>query len=368
MTARGAGPVRAIGAEDVPTLWAGAQFYAPAFGEDGAEGLREWVTALLAEHGPVPLVRAEALPPTTRCAALGLVGSGTALAELPPVGDEFTTALSGIERRLGQRVEAVFPLAAAALNALTPLVAACLRGLPLIDSDGMGRVFPLVQYTSLHLAGLPVGPVCAAGPAGESLTVEAASADRVETMLRAQVHLMGGWAATASYPCAAAELRRAGLHGTVSRLLAAGRVLLAGGPVDRVVSQLSAVTGCRSVGRGRVVEVEQLTRPMEWAQPAHASTVLVAESGGAGRLLQLELQNDILLVLADGALTAAVPDVICLLDAVRGGVVGLDSLGGGEVVEVLVMPAAPVWYSSAGLALAGPRAFGLPVEHPRVAR
>ncbi|MBC3993646.1 DUF917 family protein, partial [Streptomyces sp. AC563] len=119
---------------------------------------------------------------------------------------------------------------------------------------------------------------------------------------------------------------------------------------------------------GRVVEVEQLTRPMEWAQPAHASTVLVAESGGAGRLLQLELQNDILLVLADGALTAAVPDVICLLDAVRGGVVGLDSLGGGEVVEVLVMPAAPVWYSSAGLALAGPRAFGLPVEHPRVAR
>ncbi len=57
-----------------------------------------------------------------------------------------------------------------------------------------------------------------------------------------------------------------------------------------------------------------------------------------------------------------------MLDAVRGGVVGLDSLGGGEVVEVLVMPAAPVWYSPAGLALAGPRAFGLPVEHPRVAR
>lgn len=358
------GPVTAIGADDVATLWAGAQFYAPAVGDIGATALREWVTALLAEYGPVPLVPAAALPAGTRCAALGLVGSGLALAELPPVGDEFTAVLDGLELRIGARFEAVFPLAAAALNALTPLVAAASRGLPLIDGDGMGRVFPLVQHTSLHLAGVSVGPVCAAGPAGERLTLEAASAERVEAMLRAQVHLLGGWAATASYPCRAAELMGTAIHGTVSRLLGAGRVLRAGGPVDQVVSRLAAVTGCRSVGRGRVVEVEQLTRPTQGAQPAHASTVLVAETAGAGRLFQLELQNDILLVLTDGALTAAVPDVICLLDAVRGVVVGLDGLEMGDLVDVLVMPAAPVWYSGAGLALVGPHAFGMPIEHP----
>ncbi len=98
MTAREVEPVRAIGADDVPTLWAGAQFYAPAFGDDGAEGLLEWVTALLAEHDTVPLVRADALPPDARCAALGLVGSGTALAELPPAGTSSprpSAALSG---------------------------------------------------------------------------------------------------------------------------------------------------------------------------------------------------------------------------------------------------------------------------------
>jgi hypothetical protein len=37
----------------------------------------------------------------------------------------------------------------------------------------------------------------------------------------------------------------------------------------------------------------------------------------------------------------------------------------GDVVDVLKLAAAPQWYSEAGLNLAEPKAFGIPLEHPR---
>jgi uncharacterized protein len=359
--------VLAIGAEDIPALAAGGRFFASAAAPVSALALTDWVSDLLREHGPVPLLRPGNLPPSSTCAAVGVVGSPIAMAELPPTGDEFVEAVRRLETRVGTRLAGVFPLAAAAVNALTPVVAAAQLGIPLLDADGMGRVFPLVQQTSLHLAGVPVAPVAAVAATGEAVLVEAASGARAEVVLRAAVTVVGGWAATASHACTSTDLARAGVPGTVSRLLAVGRVLLEGGTADQTVSRLAALTGARRVTRGRVVDLEHHTRPSDLAMPAHPSNVIVAEPDG-GRLVRLEAQNDVLLVLADGAVIAAVPDIVCLLDAVRGGVASLDGLEVGDLVEVLVMPSAALWYTPDGLDLVGPRAFGLPLDHPRASR
>jgi DUF917 family protein len=294
-----------------------------------------------------------------------VIGSGAALADLPPSGDEFALAVRELEHFTHRRFGAVYPLAAATISALVPLAAASQLDVPLLDADGMGRTFALIHHTSMQLAGLSPTPLVVRGPTGETVTIEVHAPERADALLRPNVDTLGGWAALASYPCTAGDLRRAALPSTVSRLINVGRLLLEPVAADVLVARLAAVTGCRRIGRGRIVELEHLSRPSDVTIPAHPSSVIIDEIGGQGRLFRLELRSEIVAVFADGALAAAAPDLVCLVDVLRGELFTLDSLEPGDVVDVLVMPADAVWYSTEGLAMVGPASHGIPLDHPR---
>lgn len=357
------GAATSITAADVPALYEGAKFYSPAVADDA--GLLAWAVSLLERNGPVVLIRPDAIAPETRCVSLCVIGSGAALADLPPSGDEFALAVREIEQITRRHVGAVYPLAAATVSALVPLVAASQLDVPLLDADGMGRTFALIHHTSMHLAGLSPTPLVVRGATGETVSITVPAAARADTLLRSNVDTVGGWAALASYPCTAGELRNAALPGTVSRLVNVGRLLLESVDPDVLVTRLAAVTGCRRVGRGRIVELEHLSRPSDVTIPAHPSTAVIDEIGGQGRLLRLEMRSEIVAVFADGALAAAAPDLICLLDVLHGELSTLDQLEPGDLVDVLVMPADAVWYSAEGLAMVGPTSHGIPLDHPR---
>lgn len=359
------GAATSITAADVPALYEGAKFYSPAVGDAGMNSLLSWAASLLERNGPVVLIRPDATDPATRCVSLCVIGSGAALADLPPSGDEFALAVREVEHITRHRVGAVYPLAAATVSALVPLVAAAQLGVPLLDADGMGRTFALIHHTSMHLAGISPTPLVVRGTTGESISITVPAPARADTLLRSNVDTLGGWAALASYPCTAGELRHAALPGTVSRLINVGRLLLESTEPDVLVTRLAVVTGCRRVGRGRIVELEHLSRPSDVTIPAHPSTVVIDEVGGQGRLFRLELRSEIVAVFADGALAAAAPDLICLLDVLRGELSTLDSLEPDDLVDVLVTPADAVWYSAEGLAMVGPASHGIPLDHPR---
>jgi DUF917 family protein len=296
---------------------------------------------------------------------LCVIGSGAALADLPPSGDEFVQAVRQLEHVTRGRFDAVYPLAAATVSALVPLAAASQLGVPLLDADGMGRTFALIHHTAMQLAGLSPTPLVVRGPTGETVTIEVGIPARADALLRANVDTLGGWAALASYPCTADDLRRVAVAGTVSRLVNVGRLLLEPVAAEVLVARLAALTGCQRIGRGRIVELEHLSRPSDVTIPAHPSSVVIDEIGGQGRLFRLELRSEIVAVFADGALAAAAPDLVCLVDILRGELSTLDSLEPGDVVDVLVMPADVVWYSAEGLAMVGPASHGIPLDHPR---
>ncbi|HEY4421733.1 MAG TPA: DUF917 domain-containing protein [Pseudonocardia sp.] len=365
MTSRYVGAVSSVTADDVPALVEGAKFYSPAVGDAGWISMVSWTTELLRRNGPVVLVRPDAVAPQTRAVGLCAIGSGAALADLPPAGDEFALAVREVEHLTRRRAGVVYPLAAATVSALVPLVAAAQLEVPLLDADGMGRTFALIHHTSMHLAGLPIGPLVARGATGESIALSVHAAARADTLLRGGVDSLGGWAALAAYPCTAGQLRTAALPGTVSRLINVGRLLLESGDTEVLIGRLAAVAGCRRIGRGRIVELEHLSRPSDVTIPAHPSSVVIDEVGGHGRLMRLELRSEIVAVFADGALAAAAPDLICLIDVLRGELATLDSLEPGALVDVLVMPADAVWYSAEGLAMVGPASHGIPLDHPR---
>lgn len=361
------GGAASITAADVPVLYAGANLYTPAIGDLGWTSLLAWTVSLLERNGPVPLVRPTAMAPDTRCAAVCVIGSGAAMADLPPTGDEFILAVRELAGMTGGDFGAVYPLAAATVSALVPVAVASQLGVPLLDADGEGRTFALIHHTAMHLAGVPATPLVVRGVTGESVGISVLASARVDALLRSNVEVLGGWAALAGYPSTAGELRTAALTGTVSRLLNVGRLLLDSTGSDELVARLAAVTGCRRLGRGRIVELEHLSRPTDLMNPAHPSTVVVDEvsGGGRGRMFRLELRSEIVAVFADGALVAAAPDLISLVNVHYGEVATLDSLEPGDLVDILLMPADAVWYSAEGLAMVGPASHGIPLDHPR---
>jgi len=359
------GAIASIAAHDVTALFEGAKFYSPAVGDANKSSLTSWLIGLLERNGPVSLRRPEVIATETRCIALCVIGSGSALADLPPAGDEFSVAVRQIEQLTETKFGAIYPLAAATVSALAPVAAASQLGLPLIDADGMGRTFALIHHTAMHLAGIPITPLVAHGPTGESVLIQTPAGPRADRLLRGSVDALGGWAALAAYPTTAGELRRAALPGTMSRLINVGRVLLCGADPDRLLVRLAAIIGCRRIGRGRIVELEHLSRPTDWTIPAHPSSLVIEETGGLGRQLRIELRSEIVAVFADGELVAAAPDLLCLFDVSRGVLATLDSLEPGDLVDVLATPADAIWYAPEGTAMVGLASHGIPLSHPR---
>ncbi|MGW5161825.1 DUF917 domain-containing protein [Nonomuraea wenchangensis] len=387
---------RLITAADVPALLAGAEFFSTSAAGEGIDFAGVWLGDILAHTGPVRLVAAGDLDPGTVCAAIGAMGSTTAMAELPPSGDEPAVLARSLEGRCGP-LGAVLPLNAASVNALFPVAAAALLGLPLIDCDGMGRVFPLIHQTTFELAGLSLAPMAAVSAGYDSLLLETGSA-RAERLARVVAQSAGGWLLCALYPTRVGELAGVAIPGSMSRVLEVGRVLLAhapgrpawtGGPPhppwesgpsyeggpgqrrvvaphERLLAELTAVTGASVLGGGRLVEIGPSVRQAAALFPGNPVGLAVHDHD-SGRLIRIEAHNELILALSDGSLTAAVPDLLCLLDRGTLRMTGPGRLTAGDLVDVLVVPAAPLWHTIPGLALGGPGAFGFPLRHPKEA-
>lgn len=287
--------------------------------------------------------------------SVGFVNNGLSLSELRPAGDEFATSLRLIEETIGRPIAGLMPLAAANVNSLVPILTGMQVGLPVVDADPMGRVFPLLHQSLFTLAGLSAGPVAATGPTGESAILDVDKPARAERLVRALAGEFGGWAAAALYPMSAGTLARSGVIGSVSRLIRIGEILDSGLSTLQKHEQLRRTEGVQRIIRARVSNVEGLSRPAPPGQPDRPSSVFLVEES-QGKIVQIEIQNELLMLLVDGAIEAVLPDIITMLRPEDASVAGLDDLWVGNTLDIVVLPAAAQWYTPAGIDLAGPAA------------
>lgn len=351
-------------AADVSSIRTGAHFLACTIDPTTIYLYEQMITRAM-EDQPVELVTVDELSADDLVVAVGMVTQGLSIADMPPVGDEFLACIRDMEIRLGREVKAVYSLAAANYNGIIPLMVGLQSGLPVIDSDPMGRVFPLISQTTLAMGGVGISPVTLMGVTGERALVEADDPQRAETLVRALVTELGGWAATAMYPCSAKQLEEHGVHGSVTKMIQIGQILNTHTTsVERKLLLLSELLDSTRIARARVSHIESLSRPAEQGLPAQPSSVTLRDES-TGHIIRVEIQNEILLALVDGAVTAAVPDMVSLLNSEQGTVVNVDDIRVGNVLDILKLRAAPQWYTAAGFDLAEPKAFGIPLEHPK---
>jgi DUF917 family protein len=308
----------------------------------------------LDEHGPVPVLGLEDLDGDALIMPCGLIGSPSVATERLWSGDEGRILRESVERLRGQRVAALMCYEVAGANGLLPLTWAARMGLPVLDADGRGRAFPELQQQAMHLADIPASPLVLTDGRGNAQVLYAADDAWAERLARSAAASMGGVCAGALYCMTAEEARGAVIEGSLSLALTVGEAL-ATGEVDALGEAVGAVT----LIAGKVVHVER-----------HADDGFVRGSAtvhGTGhdapRQLRLELQNEFLLAVEDGAVRAAVPDMISVLASDTCDPIATERLRGGERVVVVAAPGPAVWRSDAGLAVAGPGAFGYDVKY-----
>jgi DUF917 family protein len=339
-----------LDASNLPDLARGCALLGAGGGGDPAVGLLMAEHAV-EEHGPVEVVGLDDLPAGARVMPCGFVGSPAISDERLWGGDEGRDLVAITESRGGGRVTALMCVDIAGANGVLPVTWAARMGMPLVDADARGRAFPRLQQQALHLAGIAAGPVVLTD-SRSTVVVTGVDDARSDRLVQGVATGLGGVCAAALACIDAGQAVTAAIRGSLSRSVAVGRAAAAG--VDALRDALGAVV----LIAGTVVDVD---REIEPGQTRGSATV--QDERHPARRLRLEFQSEYLLALEDGAVCASVPDVICVLSAEAGDPVAIERARFGDHVVVIAWPGPEVWRSGAGLALAGPAAFGYDVDY-----
>jgi DUF917 family protein len=307
-------------------------------------------------RGPVPLVDVDHLP-AGLVMPCGLIGAPMVATERVWSGEEAFVLRDKFEDLLGTPVVALMCYEIAGSNGLLPVTWAAQLGLPLLDADGMGRAFPEMQQQAMHLAGVPASPMVLTDGRGDSAVIWSTDNRRAERLVRRAMSLFGGTCAAALYPMTAERARQAVIAGSISRALRVGRALRYRAR-ERVAAIAAAVQGSVLLS-GKVIEIGR--RPGVGFVEGTATVEGVGDD--VGRLVRLEMQNEVLLAMEDGEALAVVPDVISVIGTDSGEPMPTESLRFGHRVALVACASPSIWITPEGLGLVGPEAFGLSVPY-----
>ena len=310
----------------------------------------------IAEHGPVRLVTLEELPEDEILMPVGGIGAPSVSIEKIGSGDEVEFLREAVEDILGKRVGALMASEIGGGNGLYPIAAAARSGLPLVDGDAIGRAFPEVHMVSMNVAGLLPDLIVVADERKNIVMLRPIDGRWAELLARAVTEVFGGSAAMADYVMPVSLAKGTIIEGTVSQALRIGRaVISASNPVAALIEAVDAV----KLIEGKVVDVQRHTA----GGFVRGSVVVEGYGPDAGRLVRVEIQNENLVALEDGAVLASVPDLITLVDNHTADAVATETVRYGQRVAIIAFPCAPIWRTPRGIEIAGPRAFGYDVDY-----
>jgi DUF917 family protein len=313
------------------------------------------------EHGAVTLIDVSELDPDAVVLPCGMRGAPTIAEERIWNGGEGATLCEAIEGVRGEPVAALMAFHVAGVGGLLCVMWAARRGLPIIDADGMGRVFPGLNQQAMSLADIAPSPLVLTDGRGNTLLLDPADDEWAERLAEGALASLGGVCAAAGYCMTGEEARRATIAGSLSLALRLGRAMETETGSTRLTS-ICSVMGALVLIEGRIHDVERRAD----GGLVHGSATVVGAGSDAGRRLRMEFQSEFLLALEDGAPTAAVPELISVLRADNCAPVATERLRQGQQVTVLASPAPKPWRSREGMVLVGPAAFGYDVDPVRM--
>lgn len=334
-----------VQAADLPTLSRG--FALLSSGGGGSPHVAQLILTQ-SDTWPITVHTIDELDPAKPCVAVGYIGSTLLLEERLPDADPFTPAIAAIERWLGVESSAVCSIEGAGLNGLSTLQLASRR--TIVDADCMGRALPDLDQISLLVDALPGLVAATPTGAGGVALIDGARPEDVERVLRTATSCNGGWAGFALGGFQVADLLDHAMPDGIKRAQTLGRAMVAADGLRP--NELAVALGGTLLGAGRVVASTQ----EPGATGAHSYDVRT----DGGDVLRLVARSEFIALVRNGAVQAASPTIITVLDSLSRLALQVDELAVGKDVIILRLPA-PAWWAADArrLARARPSRWGI---------
>lgn len=353
-----------IHATDLDDLALGAVFLATGGGGD------PYLPTLIAKQtleqtGPVALIDSQALADDAFVVPVGGVGAPTVSLELLPSIDEASRVLDAYAAFIARDIDAVASFEIGGGNSLMPLMAAAVRGLPVIDGDGMGRAFPEAQMMSYAIAGVRPTPALAMDYAGNTALFETTDTTTYEHHIRAFAAAAGGMITVAEHPMTGAELKRSVIPNTVSFSLALGRLLREKkGPIYDLLPALRALFADSVYGSVHHIFAGKVSGKSTRTIGGYDVGELSIENfDDPTDVCDITIKNEYLVATARGKPLAMVPDLIVIVDAETSIPINAERLHYGQRVAVLAIGAPAFYQTSKALEATQPRCFGIDLDY-----
>lgn len=347
--------MRNLTKENIENIATGASFMGAGGGGNPYTGKLMVLAALEQGGQPITLLDVTEVDPDALYIQVACMGAPSVMMEKFPRGDEFQKAIRALEKHLGKQVKGTFPIEAGGVNSMIPLVLAAQTGLPVVDCDSMGRAFPELQMTTLHLAGVRCAPMVVADEKGNLSVLETVTDKWAELLARDMTVEMGATACVAQYASTGQQLQDGAIHGIVTKCEQIGAIVhdhKLGTQEKR--QAIVEVTGGYHLFDGKVVDVIQKVV----GGFNRGTIVLEGLNASTGQTMEISYQNENLVAHIDGQLVISVPDLICFADVDSLVPITTEEVKYGKRMTVFGLPSDDKWRTEAGVDLVGPRYFG----------
>lgn len=319
---------------------------------------------VLEAHGSVRLIHPGALSEDAFVVCIGGIGAPSVSLELLPSARRCATALDAFEEHMQRKVDALVAVEIGGANSLIPVLTAAIRGVPVIDGDGMGRAFPEAQMTTFSIGGIASTPSVAVDYAGNSAVFLEKTPREFERAIRRFALERGGVVVATEHPMSGAELKQNIVPGTMTFAIELGRVLRDScSSAEHVVARLRALFARSMYGEfrclhsGKVVDSSRRT-----VGGYDTGSVAIRAFDGDGSV-HIDIRNEFLVARRDGEILAMVPDLITLVDHETSMPINAERLRYGQRVSVFAVGCPAYYRTQAALAAVGPRAFGFDFDY-----
>ncbi len=352
--------MRRIGEKEINDIALGAALLGAGGGGDPYIGRLIALNAVR-DAGEVTLLSPDEVPDDAFIVPIAMMGAPTVLCEKAINGNEYRVLAEMVESYFGRKIYAFMPIEAGGVNSMLPIAAAARLGLPLVDADGMGRAFPELQMVTFTIGGMSATPMALTDEKGNSCIFNTITNKWTEELARSVTMSCGGSVSVSLYTMSGADMKKYAVRDIVTRSERLGSALrlIKEASQDDTEDRFLEITEGFRLFKGKIVDVKREVRGA-----FNFGTVMLE---GIGEYKEhsayVEFQNENLSAVVDGRIVATVPDLICLVDSNTYTPVPTDALKYGKRVLVVGLRCFERWRTEAGLALVGPRYFGLNTDY-----
>ncbi|KAJ3952841.1 hypothetical protein N0V92_010715 [Colletotrichum tropicale] len=291
-------------------------------------------------------------------------------------GTEIPSGIDAVTKILGiKSLDGIFIDEIGGGNGLSIFPTGVHYDIPVVDGDAMGRAYPTMYQATLSVYGHPLTPCALSDARGNvSVVMNTDTPIRLERFLRTAAIELGLGCAVCARPLPGSAIKSHGVPNTVSQAWYLGRAVhMARRRKSNYIDAIFDVCAGKLLFTGKIVDVRRyvgggytmgsvLLAPL--ADEERDSDARGTSS--ADRHMLIPFQNEYLYAALtdsegsdkDQEVICTVPDLISILGQ-DGEAIGSQDLRYGLRVNVIGLPAHPLWKTEKGMPVGGPKAFGL---------